>query len=254
MELEKIQWRKDGKFARVTFNRPRVLNAMDNQTTVELNLVAAALAKEREVRVVIVTGAGRSFSTGIDLKELAAGEIDMSYHHRFEPALRAFEMMDKIVIAGIKQYCLGGALQFALACDIRVAADDAILGLPAVKEGFIPGMGTWRLARYVGLGRAKRLTLSGDNVTAAEALQIGLVDHVVPLAEFEARLDEIAQHYLQNCSEGTRQAKQLLNTSFDLPFESFLREYFRRQEIAQASADHAEAKRAYQEQREPVWK
>lgn len=251
--LETILWEKEGKVARVVLNRPHVLNAMDNQATEDLYTVANAIAREEEVRVVVITGAGRSFCTGIDLKQLSADEIDMSYHHRFEPALRTFETMDKVVIAGIQEYCLGGGLQLALACDIRVAADNAVLGLPAVKEGFIPGMGTWRLARYIGLGRAKQLILSGDNIKAKEALRIGLVDHVVPLKQFVKGLEEIAQHYLNNCSEGTRQAKQLVNLSFDLAFEPFLKEYFRRQEIAQYSADHAEAKRAYREGRAPVW-
>ncbi len=253
-KLETISWETDGKFARVDFSRPHLLNAMDNQTTIDLNTVADALAEEKDVRVVIVTGAGRSFSTGIDLKQLAAGDIEMIYHQRFERALRTFETMDQIVVVGIKEYCLGGALQLALACDIRVAADNAILGLPAIKESLIPGLGTWRLPHYVGLGRAKRLVLSGENISAPEALAIGLVDHIVPLAEFETRLAEIAQGYLRNCSEGTRQAKQLVNASFDLAYEPFLHEYFLRQEIAQTSTDHLEARRAYAEKREPVWK
>src|SRR5262249_46660194 len=161
--------------------------------------------------------------------------------HRFERALRVFETMEKIVIVGIKQYCLGGGLQLALACDVRVAASNSILGLPAIKEGLVPGLATWRLSHYIGLGRAKRYTLSGENIKAKEALTIGLVDYVLPLAQFDKKIDAIAKNYLKNCNVGSIQSKLLLNASFDLEYEPFLQKYFERQEIAQTSDDHMEA-------------
>jgi len=253
-DLKTMSWTKDGKIARVLFNRPQVLNAMDNQTTMDLNTVAYAVAREKEVRVVVVSGAGRAFSSGIDLKQLARDEIQMEYHHRFERALRTFESMEKIVIAAIKQYCLGGGLQLALACDVRVAASNAILGLPAIKEGLVPGLGTWRLPHYIGLGRAKRYILSGENIKAREALAIGLVDYVVPLAQFDRKVEKIAQEYAQVCAVGTIQSKLLTNQSFDLGYEPFLEKYFERQENAQTSDDHMEARRAYREKRDPVFK
>lgn len=253
-ELETMSWEKDGKIARVIFNRPQLLNAMSNQATIDINTIADAIAKEDGVRVVVITGTGRSFSTGIDLKQLSTDQIEMVYHHRWERALRVFETMEKIVFVGIKQYCLGGALQLALACDVRVAADNAILGLPAIKEGLIPGLGTYRLAHYVGLGRAKRLTLSGENVNASDALAMGLVDYVVPLAEFETRLEQIVQQYLKVCSVATFKSKTLTNLSFQLDYDAFLQRYFELQEIAQTSQDHLEARRAYREKRDPVFK
>jgi enoyl-CoA hydratase/carnithine racemase len=253
-ELQTMSWTKDDKVARVTLNRPHLLNAMDNQATIDLNAVADAIAEQKQVRVVIITGTGRTFSTGIDLKQLSADRIEMVYHHRFERALRVFENMEKIVIAGIKQYCLGGGLQLALACDVRVAASNAILGLPAIKEGLVPGLGTWRLPHYVGLGRAKRLTLSGENIAARNALAIGLVDYVVPLSQFDKKLEKIAQSFVKSCNVGSIQSKLLLNQSFDLDYDPFLNKYFERQEIAQTSEDHLEARRAYREKREPVFK
>lgn len=253
-DLQTMSWKKDGKIARVILNRPHVLNAMDNQATIDLNAVADALSEDEDVRLVIITGKGRTFCTGIDLKQLSANQIEMTYHHRFERALRVFETMEKIVIAGIKQYCLGGGLQLALACDVRVAASNAILGLPAIKEGLVPGLGTWRLPHYIGLGRAKRLILSGENVQATKALEIGLVDYVVPLTQFEKKLEKIAQSYLRNCNVGTIQSKLLLNQSFDLDYDPFLEKYFERQEIAQTSDDHYEARRAYVEKRDPVFR
>ena len=254
MQLETMGYTVEGKIARIVFNRPHLLNAMSNQATIDINTIADAMAKEDAVRVVVITGAGRSFSTGIDLKELSADQIEMEYHHRWERALRIFEAMEKIVIAGIKEYCLGGGLQLALACDVRVAADNAILGLPAIKEGLIPGLGTYRLAQYVGLGRAKRLILSGENVRAPEAHTMGLVDYVTPLAEFESRLEKIVQQYVKVCAVGTVKSKTLTNLSFQLDYDAFLKKYFELQEIAQTSDDHIEARRAYREDRDPVFK
>lgn len=253
-QLETMAWEKDGKIARVLFNRPQFLNAMSNQATIDINTVADAIAEQDDVRVVVVTGTGRSFSTGIDLKQLSTDQIEMVYHHRWERALRIFETMEKIVIVGIKEYCLGGGLQLALACDIRVAADNAILGLPAIKESLIPGLGTYRLSHYVGLGRAKRLVLSGENVNAQDAYAIGLVDYVVPLAEFETRLEELVDQYLRVCSVATVKSKMLINLSFELGYDDFINKYLQLQEIAQTSDDHFEARRAYREKRDPVFK
>jgi enoyl-CoA hydratase/carnithine racemase len=253
-QLETMEWQAQGKIARVVFKRQRLLNAMSNQATIDINTVADAIAKEDGVRVVVITGAGRSFSTGIDLKELSTDQIEMVYHHRWERALRVFETMEKIVIVGIKEYCLGGGLQLALACDVRVAADNAVFGLPAIKEGLIPGLGTYRLAHYVGLGRAKRLTLSGENVKAREAYAMGMVDYVVPRKQFEKRLEKIVQQYVRVCSVATVKSKTLTNLSFELGYDAFLQKYFELQEIAQTSDDHIEARRAYREGREPVFK
>ena len=253
-QLETMGWHAEGKIARVVFNRPQLLNAMSNQATMDINTVADAIAQEDGVRVVVITGTGRSFSTGIDLKQLSTDQIEMVYHHRWERALRIFETMEKIVIVAIKEYCLGGGLQLALACDVRVAADNAILGLPAIKESLIPGLGTYRLPHYIGLGRAKRLVLSGENVKAQEAYEIGLVDHVVCLEDFEPELEKIVEQYLSVCSVATVKSKALMNLSFELGYDAFLRKYFELQEIAQTSDDHFEARRAYREKRDPVFK
>lgn len=179
MQLTTMFITQTGPIATLHLKRTERLNAFGNRGTFDLNTAADALAQNNTIRIVIIIGEGRAFSTGIDLKQLAAGEIDMSYHHRWEAALRKFELMDKIVICAINGYCLGGGLQLALACDLRIVAASAQLGLPAVKEGLIPGLGVWRLPRYIGLGRAKRLILSGQLVDAPTAQSIGLIDEVV---------------------------------------------------------------------------
>jgi len=253
-QLETMSWKQEGKIARIVFNRPQMLNAMNNRATMDINMIVDSIAKEDKVRVVVITGNGRSFSTGIDLKELSTDQIEMVYHQRWERALRSLETMEKIVIAGMKEYCLGGGLQLALACDVRVAADNAILGLPGIREGLIPGLATYRLPRYIGLGRAKRFVLSGENITAQEAHRIGLVDYIIPLAEFETRLEDIVHHYLRVCSVGTIKSKALCNLSPELDYDAFLQKYFEWQEIAQTSEDHLEARQAYLQGRDPVFK
>ncbi|MBI1881716.1 MAG: enoyl-CoA hydratase/isomerase family protein, partial [Chloroflexi bacterium] len=137
LEFEHMRLEKDGKLAWVTFTRERYLNAMNNAAAVQLNRVALALREDPDVRVVVIRGQGRAFCTGIDLKELAAGDIDMTYFKLWEKALRLFETMEKIVVVGMHGYCLGGALQLALAADIRVRTPDCQMGLPAIKESLI---------------------------------------------------------------------------------------------------------------------
>ncbi len=253
LEFEHMRLDKDGKMAWVTFTRERYLNAMNNAATFQINRIAMALREDPDVRVVVIRGQGRAFSTGIDLKELARDEIDMTYHHRWERALRIFETMEKIVVVGMHGYCLGGALQLALACDIRVSTPDCQIGLPAIRESLIPGLSTWRLPKYIGWGRAKKLILGGENIDGEEALRIGLVDHIVPAENFFDHLDEVARHYLRTCSSGTRMSKLVLTRAFDDDYDRILHYYFEVQERAQYSMDGEEGKRAYREERDPVW-
>ncbi len=253
LEFEHMQLEKEGKLAWVTFRRERYLNAMNNAATVQLKRIAMALREDPDVRVVVIRGKGRAFSTGIDLKQLSGHDIDMSYHHRWEAALRIFEMMDKIIIVAMHGYCLGGALQLALASDIRISTPDCQIGLPAIKESLIPGLSVWRLPRYIGWGRAKRLILGGQNIDGQEALRIGLVDHVVPAEDFSTQVDKVVQEYLKACSTGTRMSKLVLNQAFDMDYNQILQHYFELQERTQYSLDAEEGKQAYLDKRDPNW-
>ena len=250
MQLETMFITHDGALSTLHLSRTGRLNAFGNQGTIDLNTAADALAAEEGTRVVVFTGEGRSFSTGIDLKELAAGEIDMSYHHRWEGALRKFEAMNKVVIAAINGYCLGGGLQLALACDVRIAPESALLGLPAVKEGLIPGMGVYRLPRTIGIGRAKRLILSGELVNGSEAYVMGMVDYCVSDLYFSHKVREVSTAYLNIPWASVLLSKQMTNRTFDLSFDDFLREYFAAQTKAMQSEDHFAAMRAYRDEQE----
>ena len=134
-DYETIIYENDGRRARITFNRPHILNAVAMTGAREFDRLAAEIADDTDIRIVTIAGTGRAFSTGIDLKDLAAGLIDDSYFDLWDRALRRFETMDKLVICLIHGYALGGGLQLALAADIRVSTPSARLGLPAIKEG-----------------------------------------------------------------------------------------------------------------------
>jgi enoyl-CoA hydratase/carnithine racemase len=251
MKLETMQFEKRGRVGHLTLDRPHRLNAMDYQGALDLNRAAEMIRDDREVHVVLIRGAGRAFSTGIDLKQLSAGEMPRDYYEHWDRALRILEQAEAVLICAMHGYALGGGLQLALACDIRVATEDCQLGLPAIKEGIVPGLGTFRLPRYIGLGRAKWMVLSGDNVDGRRAFDIGLVDHVVAAEAFEVEVERLVDRVDRQCSEGTRQSKLLLNMPFDMPHGQFFEEYLRRQRIALSSPDHEEAMAAYREGREP---
>ena len=253
LDYEFMRLETEGKRAWLTFSRKDHLNAMNKAGVDQINRIAMTVREDPDVRVIIIRGEGRAFCTGIDLKELAADRIEMDYHHRWEQALRCFETMEKLIIVGMHGYCLGGALQLALAADIRVSTADCQIGLPAIKESLIPGLATLRLPRYIGLGRAKKMILGGQNIDGREALRIGLVDHIVPQDNFFVQLDKIAGEYLAACSVGTRMSKLVTNQAFDADYETILKYYFTLQQRAQFSPDAEEAKRAYLEQRDPEW-
>ncbi len=252
-DYETMTLSRDERLLRLEFRRPERLNAFAMTGARELLDVARRIDADETARMVAITGAGRAFSTGIDLKDLAAGEIEPSYFDMWDKALRVFETMDKLVLCLIQGYAVGGGLQLALACDIRVCTPSAQLGLPAIKEGLIPGLGTFRLARYVGLGRAKSLIIRGSMIDGAEAERIGMVDHLVgediALEEFEGYLGE----YAATNSAGCRASKQMLLDCFDLGWEAFFHKYLVLQNRAVAAPDFAEAMAAYRAGRDPRW-
>jgi enoyl-CoA hydratase/carnithine racemase len=249
-----MQFAVEGKVARMTLNRPHALNSMPHEMVLEMDDIAARIAADPAIRVVAVTGAGRAFSAGIDLKALSRGEIGHDYLAPWERFLHRLETMDKLVLCLLHGYFIGGGLQLALACDIRVATPSARCGLPAVKEGLIPSMGPWRLARQIGMGRAKQLCLLGNLIDGAEAHKIGLVDHLVPEDTAAAAFERLLAEYLACAGEAGRATKRYLNESFALGFDESFALYMKLQDEVFAGADFAEAKAAFAAKRTPVWK
>jgi enoyl-CoA hydratase len=187
---------------------------------------------------VVVTGNGRAFSSGIDLRALAAGELKTGWFRRFDEGMRRLEELDALTIAKIRGYALGGGLQLTLACDLRVAAEGTRFGLPAVLEALIPGMGTYRLPRFIGLGRARRLALTGEMIDAGEALRIGLVDWVVP----EEKLNEQVESVIATVAKGSAVArgysKKLVTSSFETDYEEQFTKYLEYQSECLRSPEH----------------
>src|SRR5215472_10746015 len=162
----------EGPIAELIMNRPEVLNAANCQWMEDLHQALDIVEATEGLRIVIISGNGRSFSTGIDLKSLAVGEITPDWFRSWEKAMRRIEALEPITIAMMHGYVIGGGLQVGLACDLRIASEDSQLGLPAVLEALIPGLGTHRLPRFIGLGRARRMILTGELIASRQALEI----------------------------------------------------------------------------------
>ncbi len=240
---------KHGPVGEIRLNEPEVLNAQGRHWPENMLAAAEEVGEDPEIRVVLLTGEGRSFCSGLNLTDLGRGQIPNEWFHTSEYAFRSMEVMEKPTIAGIQGHCIGGGLQVAIACDVRIAADDAIIGLPAVREAFIPGMSTYRLPRVIGMGHARHLILSGQNIDAQEAYRIGLVNKIVPRADLESELKNWAQVYLEAPLPSVVWSKKLSNHAFDLPFERFLAEYDRAVDEVISTEEHRAARREWMELR-----
>ena len=214
----------DGPVARITLNRPEVLNAGDPRWVAELNAVVATVAARTDLRVAVIGGAGRAFCTGVDLKALAAGAMTLPQFVAWEDAMTAIERLPLPFIAAINGHCLGGGLQLALVCDYRLASAEATIGLPAVKECLIPSMALYRLPRMIGAARARELILTGEPISAARAREYGLVDRVVPGADFAPAVEESVERFLALPATAVAWSKRLMARAFDLEFDAFRRE------------------------------
>src|SRR5512140_956857 len=185
------------RIATITINRPEKLNALNATAKAELRDLLTALKSDPSVDVVIITGAGeKAFIAGTDIKELTElnGESGKEFSAKGQEVFDMIEGLGKPVIAAVNGYALGGGCELALACHIRIASENAKFGQPEVNLGIIPGYGgTQRLARLIGRGRAMELILTGNQVDAQEALRIGLVNAVVPLADLMPAAMRMAQ-------------------------------------------------------------
>ena len=188
--------------ATITVNRPSVRNALNVATIVELGKAFEEVKRDSNVRVVILTGSGdKAFAAGADIGEIAALDeaSGTEFSRRGQSVFDAIESLGKPVIAAINGYALGGGCELAMACTIRVASDHAVVGQPEVKLGLIPGYGgTQRLTRLIGKCRALRLLLTGETVSAHDALMLGLVDVVEPAATLMSRAESLARQIAEN--------------------------------------------------------
>jgi enoyl-CoA hydratase len=219
--LENLLLERDGAVAIVTVNRPKVLNALNAQTLDELRRVLLALRYDESVRCLILTGSGeKSFIAGADINELAVQSPTTGREHALkgQHVLDLIETTGKPVIAAINGYALGGGCELAMACTIRLAADTARLGQPEINLGIIPGYaGTQRLTRLVGRGRALELLLTGDQITAAEAYRLGIVNRVVPAAELMTEARKLASMLATKAPVAVRYIIDAVNRGIQMP-------------------------------------
>jgi enoyl-CoA hydratase len=239
--VEAIRLEIEGPLATLMLDRPRVLNAGNRQWVADLNEAVARIAAAPQVRVVVITGAGRAFCTGVDLTELAAGDFGLEDFIAWEDAMIAIERMDRLFVAGINGHCLGGGLQLALVCDYRLASEDALLGLPAVKECLIPSLALYRLPRLIGAARAQELILLGEPLDARTAERYSLVNRVVPAAEFPRALDETVERFLALPPASARASKLLTGRAFDLDLETFRLQMQAHFKVCLDSEEHRQA-------------
>ena len=207
--------------ARLTLNRPDVLNAGNREWVRDLTEAGERIGAARGVRVAVITGAGRAFCTGVDLGALARGEFGFPDFRAWEDAMVAIEDMNTLFVAAINGHALGGGLQLALVCDYRLASDAALIGLPAMKEGLIPSLALYRLPRLIGLARARELILLGENISAREAERLNVVNRVVPAAEFADALEVTVTRMLELPATTVRVSKRLTGLAFDLDRDPF---------------------------------
>jgi enoyl-CoA hydratase/carnithine racemase len=258
MAFDNILLDRDGATATLTVNRPRVLNALDSHTVDEIRRAVLELKHDETVRAVIVTGAGdKAFVAGADINELAVQTPSggREHAHRGQHVLDLIETMGKPVIAAINGFALGGGCELAMACTLRIAADTARLGQPEIKLGLMPGYaGTQRLVRLVGRGRALEMVLTGEPITADEALRIGLVTRVVPAAQLMREAKALAADLATKAPIALRYGIDAILKGAEMPFgEACLYEATLFGLVA-STEDMREGTTAFLEKRRPEFK
>ena len=245
--------------ATVTLNRPEVLNAIDPAMRAELGTLWREIALDDGIRCVVLTGAGdKAFCAGSDLKNTpppAESFAHLSFSGQGQASMTAGMDMDKPIICAINGHALGGGLELALACDIRLASTAAQFALPEVRLGTIAGAGgTQRLPRLVGHSDAMRVLLTGDRFDAAEALRMGLVSEVLEPAELMPAALAIARRIAQNAPLSVRAIKRLVRAGADLPLDKAMQMEYYAYGLLRDTEDRIEGRRAFQEKRAPVYR
>ena len=248
-----VTYRAAGGVAWITLNRPAVLNALNTDLAAALADRAEEAAADADVMAVVVGGAGRAFCSGMDRTAMAGGTIGDEFYRHWIRGLNRLEDMPKVTLAVLHGHSIGGGLQIGLACDLRLATHDAVLGLGASRHGIIPDGGVLRLARLVGLGRAKELALFNEDISPADARAIGLVNWVCAPAEVEATVAGILERLRHQAPTANAHIKRLLHESFHRDPRAMIEDVMAAQRDCMASWEAEEANRAWQEKREVIF-
>lgn len=253
MTYQNLLFEKEGTIGLLTINRPKVLNALNRETMTEISQVVGKIATDPEVAVLIITGAGeKSFVAGADISEMRTlSALEGRAWSKFSQAtFNAIENLPQPVIAAVNGYALGGGCELAMSCDIRIASEKAKFGQPEVLLGVVAAFaGTQRLPRLVGKGRAKELLFTGDQIDAAEAYRIGLVNKVVPAGELLMAAKALAEKIISRGPVAVQLCKAAVNEGLDMDLESgqaYEAEVFG---LCFATADQKEGMNAFVEKR-----
>ena len=242
------------RIATITVNRPDKLNALNDATIAELGAAIDEARSRDDVGGVILTGAGRAFVAGADIKGLTVGDTVAlkAQAQRGQDVFRRYETSPKPVIAAVNGFALGGGCELAMSCHVRIASEAAKFGQPEVKLGLVPGYGgTQRLPRLVGKGRALQLLLTGELIDAAEAHRMGLVNRVVPADQLIAATTELMKAMLANGPLALAGCVETVNRGLDLPLDEALTLEATWFGLLGATHDMAEGTRAFVEKRTP---
>lgn len=254
MEFQTLLLEKDGYLATITFNRPEAMNASNQQTNADLLAAVADVEADDNIKAVIMTGGPQVFAAGGDIKYFStAGHLEMeAFIAKCHLVHDIMANSAKPYIAAIAGPALGGGLEMALACDIRIAAENAIFGLPEINIGIIPGAGgTQRLPRVVGSGWAKHLVLTGDMIDAKTAFKIGLVTKVVAPDALMETAKKTAKGLAQKSQMGIRSAKKCLNLSETTDMPTGMAYEQKAWAFLFSGSDRAEGMKAFLEKRKP---
>ncbi len=258
MEYKNLLLEKEKGLAIVTVNRIRAMNALNDETITELLDIFSDLSEDPEVRVIILTGAGeKAFVAGADIGELKVSDAATATEksRRGHQLMHLIEGMPKVVIAAVNGFALGGGCEIAMACDIRLASENARLGQPEVNLGIIPGYGgTQRLARLVGKGKAKQLIFTGDLIDAKEAYRIGLVEEVYPQTELLDKAKQLAGKILSKGPLAIVAAKRCINEGLEKDLTSGCEEEITEFGKTFGTEDKTEGTTAFLEKRRPEFK
>lgn len=245
---------REGAVLTITLNRPDAYNAFTRELHAELHAALTGEAADPRVRAVVLTGAGKAFCSGQDIREFSElpGSIGEALEQTYHPNVRALRALEKPVIAAVNGAAAGAGLSLAVACDARVASDQAVFVPGFVGIGLVPDSGgTWFLHRLLGFARAFEWMSSNRRLTAGEALEWGLVSEVVPSESFEARVAEIATTWACLPTRAVAGTKRLFDHAYDAPLEEQLAVEASEQEAATGTEDFREGVAAFLEKRPP---